>query len=139
MNFEEKEKLRKNRVDLLKTIILPGELLDHLYQSGVISEVDMERIKAESISYNRVHQLLRILHTKPGCLGTFCESLDKSGYDFLATAIRETEVDPLKIEKGIILLYTAIKAICNFSKVLYISLSVYLRANYLFLISQRSY
>lgn len=100
MNFEEREKLRKNCVGLIENIILPGELLDHLYESGVISEVDIERIKAESISYNRVRQLLRILHTKPGCLGTFCESLDKSGYNFLATAIRETEVDPLQIEKA---------------------------------------
>lgn len=121
MNFEEREKLRKNCVGLIENIILPGELLDHLYESGVISEVDIERIKAESISYNRVRQLLRILHTKPGCLGTFCESLDKSGYNFLAKAIRETEVDPLQIEKGI-LLYNTIKAICNFSKALYISL-----------------
>lgn len=122
MNFEEREKLRKNYVVLIKSITLPGELLDHLYQSGVISEEDIERIKAESISYDRVRQLLRILHTKPGCLGTFCESLDKSGHNFLATTIRETEVDPLQIEKGIILLYNTIKAICNFSKALYVSL-----------------
>lgn len=100
MNFEEKEKIRRNCVSLKKNILLPGELLDHLFEFGVISQENFERILSEKIPYDRVHLLLKILYTKPGCLGTFCESLDKSGYDFLAKAIRETEVDPRLIEKG---------------------------------------
>lgn len=102
MNFEEKEKIRKNFVSLKKNILLPGELLDHLFEFGVISEENFERILSEKISSDKVHLLLKILYTKPGCLGTFCESLDKSGYDFLAKAIRETEVDPRLREKGIV-------------------------------------
>lgn len=100
MNFEEKEKIRKNFVSLKKNILLPGELLDHLFEFGVISEENFERILSEKTSSDKVHLLLKILYTKPGCLGTFCESLDKSGYDFLAKAIRETEVDPRLIEEA---------------------------------------
>lgn len=54
MNFEEREKLCKNCVGLIENIILLGELLDYLYEFGVILEVDIECIKVEFIFYNRV-------------------------------------------------------------------------------------
>lgn len=99
MNFEEKEKIRNNYVLLTENIRLPpNELLHHLYQFDVILEDDIERISSEKTTLDRASRLLNILLTKPGCLDIFCDSLDKTGYDFLAKAIRETEVDPREIE-----------------------------------------
>lgn len=105
MNFEEKAKIRKNYVLFKEHILFGGKsstLLDHLCASDVITTDDYERILSEGISPEKVQRLLRVLETKktPGCLNKFCEALDKSGHDFLAKAIRETEVDPSSIEKG---------------------------------------
>lgn len=105
MNFEEKAKIRKNYVLFKEHILFGGKsstLLDHLCASDVITTDDYERILSEGISPEKVQRLLRVLETKknPGCLDKFCEALDKSGHDFLAKAIRETEVDPSSIEKG---------------------------------------
>lgn len=110
MNFEEKAKIRKNYVLFKEHILFGGkssELLDHLCASDVITTDDYERILSEGISPEKVQRLLRVLETKktPGCLDKFCEALDKSGHGFLAKAIRETEVDPSSIEKGINVLF----------------------------------
>lgn len=103
MNFEEKEKIRNNYVLLTENIRLPpNSLLDHLYQFDVILEDDFERISSEKTTLDRASRLLNILLTKPGCLDIFCDSLDKTGYGFLAKAVRETEVDPREIETGIV-------------------------------------
>lgn len=103
MNFEEKEKIRKNYVFLTGNIRLPpNDLLHHLYESGTILEDDFERISSEKTTLDRAHRLLNILFTKPGCLDIFCDSLDKTGYGDQAKAIKETKIDPSEIVTGIV-------------------------------------
>lgn len=103
MNFEEKEKIRNNYVLLTGNIRLPpNDLLDHLYESGIILEDDIERISSEKTTLDRAHRLLNILFTKPGCLDIFCDSLDKTDNGFLAKAIKETNIDPCEIVTGIV-------------------------------------
>lgn len=102
MNSEEKHKIRLNYVSLKENIKLQGNyLLDHLFQTNVITSDDKERIVSEKVSADQVERLLKVVQSKPGgSLEKFCECLDKCDYDYLAKNIRETKVDQDLLKQG---------------------------------------
>ena len=102
MNSEEKHKIRLNYVSLKENIGLQGNLLlDHLFETNVITNDDRDRILSEKVRVDQVERLLKVVQSKPGgSLERFCECLDKCDYDFLAKKIRETEVDQDLLKQG---------------------------------------
>ena len=95
MEQRHRDLLRKNRIALAKDLE-PKYLLGHLFQHGVISENDMERIKAEKTRTSQAEKLLDTLPRRgPKAFGVFWDTLyEIEGQRHLALALKTNIADP---------------------------------------------
>lgn len=95
MEKRHRDLLRKNRITIVNDLE-PKDILGHLYQEGIISPDDMERVKAEKTRLEQAEKLLDILPRRgPKAFTVFCDTLFKvDGQSHLAFTLKANIAEP---------------------------------------------
>ncbi|XP_061187543.1 sterile alpha motif domain-containing protein 9-like [Saccostrea echinata] len=99
MDKPDRKRIQKNWSYLKENIDVGGTVfLDKLFES-VFSQDDLERVKAECTTGDKVDRCLRILYTKSAGYNEFCQALKASQHDFVLETLQMTVIDLKEIEE----------------------------------------
>lgn len=89
MNEKQREHLRKLRVEIANDLE-PKDILNELFEDGILSENDHERISESKTRKERCQLLLSLLPTRgPTAYGSFQKALNKNPYTHLGTRLKQ--------------------------------------------------
>lgn len=93
MEPEDKVRIRKNYTTLIEDLQVEYFVLDYLFQQGILTLDDKERIMAEVTHQDQAKKLLDMLvrSDSPSAYTEFCVAL-KQDYDYLLERLQNTEV-----------------------------------------------
>lgn len=98
MDEQQKNVLRENHVSFVNDIEPRGEILDSLYEKGILTENDIEYISSAPTRKQRCQLLLSLLPTRgPVAYGSFQVAL-KGQYDYLARRLEVQEHNAVAVE-----------------------------------------
>lgn len=88
MDETQKRRLRENRVKIVSDLEPRGKVLDILYEDGVLTENDLEKVASATTRKDRCQILLSLLPSRgPQAYGSFQKALNTGNYDFLANQL----------------------------------------------------